>query len=54
LLSAGTAGLPVDSIILCYQIRTLDKRRLEQVIGELQDKALQAAIADAIRFQLEL
>jgi mRNA-degrading endonuclease toxin of MazEF toxin-antitoxin module len=54
LFLAGTAGLPVDSIVLCYQIRTLDKRRLEQAIGELRDKALQTAIADAIRFQLEL
>lgn len=54
LLPAGTANLPLDSIVLCYQIRTLDKRRLEQAIGELQDIALQAAISEALRFQLEL
>ncbi len=28
LLLAGKAGLAVDSIVLCYQLRTLDKRRL--------------------------
>jgi mRNA interferase MazF len=27
LLPAGSAGLTVDSIALCYQIRTLDKSR---------------------------
>jgi mRNA interferase MazF len=54
LLPAGTAGLPLDSIVLCYQIRTLDKRRLEQSIGVLSDRALQTAIAEAMRFQLDL
>jgi mRNA interferase MazF len=53
-LPAGTASLPLDSIVLCYQIRTLDKRRLEQALGELRDTALQVAIAEALRFQLEL
>ena len=54
LLPAGTAGLPLDSIALCYQIRTLDKSRLEQDLGELRDPTLQQAILEAIRFQLEL
>lgn len=54
LLPAGIAGLTIDSIVLCYQIRTLDKWRLEHPLGEIQDKALQIAIAEALRFQLEL
>jgi len=54
LLPAGTAGLPQESIVLCYQIRTLDKRRLEQTIGVLADPSVRAAIAEAVRFQLEL
>ncbi len=54
LLPAGTAGLPRDSIVLCYQIRTLDKRRLEQRLGDIGDDALRRAIATALRFQLEL
>jgi len=35
LLSANVTGLKVDSIALCYQIRTLDKSRLERDFGEL-------------------
>jgi mRNA interferase MazF len=54
LIPAGTAGLSADSIVLCYQIRTLDKRRLEHTIGELQDSALRAAILEALRFQLDM
>jgi mRNA interferase MazF len=44
----------VDSIALCYQIRTLDKGRLEQDWGELQDAELCQAIREAVRFQLEV
>ena len=40
LLPAGVAGLAVDSIALCYQIRTLDKGRLERDLGELLDANL--------------
>lgn len=54
LLPAGTAGLRVDSIALCYQIRTLDKSRLDQDMGELADPVLREAIRAAIRFQLEM
>jgi len=54
LLPAGAADLSVDSIALCYQIRTLDKNRLERDWGELVDSTLRQRILDAIRFQLEL
>jgi len=54
LLPAGVAGLKVDSIALCYQIRTLDKSRLEQDLGELDDASLRQKILEAIRFQLEM
>jgi mRNA interferase MazF len=54
LLSAGVAGLKVDSIALCYQIRTLDKSRLEQDLGQLTDLDLRQEILEAIRFQLEV
>ena len=39
-LKAGQFGLPKDSLILCYQIRTLDKKRLmtEYGINEETDK----------------
>ena len=54
LLPTGAAGLRVDSIALCYQIRTLDKGRLEQDLGELVEADLRQEILEAIRFQLEL
>ncbi|NOT57558.1 MAG: type II toxin-antitoxin system PemK/MazF family toxin [Deltaproteobacteria bacterium] len=54
LLPAGTAGLPVDSIALCYQIRTLDKSRLTQELGHVTDTRLQREIVEAVRFQLEI
>jgi len=54
LLPADAVGLPVDSIALCYQIRTLDKSRLEEDKGELVDAKLRQEILEALRFQLEL
>lgn len=54
LLPSGVAGLRVASIALCYQIRTLDKSRLERDLGELVDVNLRREILEAIRFQLEM
>jgi len=54
LIPRASGGLPRESIALCYQIRTLDKRRLEQEIGEIHDVALMHQIHEAIRFQLDL
>jgi mRNA interferase MazF len=51
LLLAGKAGLKVDSIALCYQIRTLDKSRLERDFGELNDLDLRKQILEALEFQ---
>ena len=34
-LPAGKFGLPKDSVVLLEQIRTLDKKRLKEKIGEL-------------------
>ena len=53
-LPAGVAGLSVDSIALCYQIRTLDKSRLERDLGELIEVNLRREILKAIRFQLDM
>lgn len=50
----GTAGLTSESIVLCYQIRTLDKQRLNKKFGKLNDKTLQDNILDALKFQLEI
>lgn len=54
LLPAGAAGLTVESIVLCYQIRTLDKRRLGRAFGTLDDETLREAIINALAFQLDM
>ena len=54
LLPAATTGLKVDSIALCYQIRTLDKSRLEKKLGEINDSDLRREILSGIRFQLDM
>jgi mRNA interferase MazF len=46
--------LNTDSIALCYQIRTLDRNRLERDWGELTDMTLRSEILEALRFQLDL
>jgi mRNA interferase MazF len=39
-LPSNTYGLQRDSVILLEQIRTLDKRRLKERIGELNDNTM--------------
>ena len=51
-LPVNTAGLTLDSIALCYQIRTLDKRRLTEMFGMIDDEGARQSILDALRFQL--
>jgi mRNA interferase MazF len=52
IISAGTGGLEKESIVLCYQIRTLDKKRLAKEMGKIDDLELQEAINEALCFQL--
>ena len=52
LIPAGTGGLEKDSIVLCHQIRTIDKRRLIRAIGKIEDLELQEEITDTLCFQL--
>src|SRR3990170_2894066 len=47
-ISAGTGGLSHDSIILCYQIRTLDKKRLIRDMGKIEGQSLQESIIEAL------
>lgn len=53
LIPAGE-GVIVELIALCYQIRTLDKRRLTQHLGSLANPILQEDIVVSLRFQLDL
>lgn len=52
LISQGTGGLILDSIVLCYQIRTLDKKRLIKDMGRIDKPDLQECIIDSLSFQL--
>ena len=52
LISAEIGGLARESIVLCYQIRTLDKKRLIKEIGKIEDLEIQEGIIDALCFQL--
>ena len=54
LLPAGTGGISVDSIALCYQIRTLDKSRLIVRLGQVTERKIQAQVLAALRFQLDM
>ena len=52
LTPANNYGLANESILLCHQIRTLDKQRLTQLYGQISDPKKQAEIIDALCFQL--
>lgn len=52
LLAQGIGGLINESIVLCHQIRTIDKQRLLSSYGNISDVSLQESIIDAICFQL--
>jgi mRNA interferase MazF len=39
-VSQGQFGLPKDSVILLEQIRTIDKRRLKDILGKLDQEYL--------------
>ena len=39
-LAAHTSGLPKDSIVLLEQIRTLDKRRLREHMGRVDEQVM--------------
>ncbi len=52
LIEAEKYGLPVESILLCHQMRTLDKKRFAQFYGEIKEQEKQEEIIEAILFQL--
>ena len=52
LIPANNYGLSNESIVLCHQIRTLDKQRLSNYYGQINASETQVAIVDALCFQL--
>ncbi|MDO9139412.1 MAG: type II toxin-antitoxin system PemK/MazF family toxin, partial [Methylobacter sp.] len=47
-------ALDKDSLVLCYQIRTVDKKRLIKKLGEVKNDDTRIEIIDALNFQLGL
>jgi mRNA interferase MazF len=54
LLKKEISGLDKDSLVLCYQIRTVDKKRLIKKLGEVKNDDIRTEIIDALNFQLGL
>ena len=52
LIPANNFGIQQESVILCHQIRTLDKKRLSSLYGHISDTTKQVEILDALCFQL--
>lgn len=52
LIPADKFGLTSESIILCHQIRTVDKIRLSTLYGKITEKEKQDEIIEALCFQL--
>ena len=52
-LHANTSGLTKDSVVLLEQVRTIDKRRLKEKMGSVDDDAM-SAVDNAISISLGL
>lgn len=52
-VARGAAGLAQDSVVLAEQVRTLDKRRLTQRMGQLP-AGIMAQVDRALRLSLSL
>lgn len=52
LIPANLFGLPNESILLCHQIRTIDKLRLTMKYGAIGDTSMQEETIEALCFQL--
>lgn len=48
MVPAETGGLSLDSVLLCEQLRVIDKRRIRRVLGHL-DEIYMEQVAEAIR-----
>ena len=52
-LHANTSGLTKDSVVLLEQVRTIDKRRLKEQMGSVDDASM-SAVDNAISISLGL
>src|SRR5262245_47508735 len=53
LMPAGIGGLTHDSVVLCEQLRVIDKRRIMRVLGYVEDTYMEE-VARALRTILGL
>lgn len=53
-LEKDESKLEKDSIILCYQIRTVDKKRLIKKIGEVSSEEVREEIIESLGYQLDI
>jgi mRNA interferase MazF len=53
MLPAHAAGQPRDSIVMAHQIRTISKKRLGRVYGQVVDGSLREAIRTALTEHLD-
>lgn len=53
LLKKSEGGLPKDSVVLCYQIRSIDKSRLKKRLGSLTDSTINK-IEKALKITLNI
>ncbi len=51
-LKSGEFGLQKDSVILLEQLRTLDKKRLKEKVGEIGDEIVIKKVNDALLVSL--
>ena len=51
-LKSGDFGLQKDSVILLEQLRTLDKKRLKEKVGEIEDLSVIKKVNDALLVSL--
>jgi mRNA interferase MazF len=54
LVQAGSGNLKHDSVILYHQIRAIDKKRIGNHLGRINEKQIVAEIHAALKFQLDL
>lgn len=50
---AGMGGLSIDSIVICEQVRAINKTRLQRQLGKF-DKATMTSIEAALKITLDL
>jgi len=52
LLVGGRFGLEKESIAMCHQIRTIDKRRPSKKYGDINEQSIRSKIIEVLCFQL--